>query len=199
MVSILRLIPGTHRISCLRLPLVVLSPQVVYGLTILFIYMNNFSVFLSLLFCFAGELKELWMCEMVTVLARGVGTCIARHPSGVPNDIRFPILFLGCYSYCSAYCKTIFAAEMHCWCRWRSRIAALKAVRTIGAVACPSGASTMPMQEMGTSWSLAVTMTVGTQRASTMTTYTHHPGSVYGRGDVCMWSSYWPAGCPQSW
>ena len=151
-VALLNSIPGTHRISCLRLPLVVLSPQVVYGLTILFIYIHNFSIFLSFSFSFAGALKETRMCEVVTVLAHGVGTCVARHPSDVPDNIRFPILYLDYYSHGSAYCETTFAAEMHCWCRRRSRIAALMAVRTMCAVVCPSGASTMPMREMGASW-----------------------------------------------
>ena len=42
------------------------------------------------------------MCEVVTVLARGVGTCVARHPSGVPDNIRDLILFLDCFSHGSA-------------------------------------------------------------------------------------------------
>ena len=134
--------------------------------------LDNIPVsYLYFVFCWVTKVTR--MCEVVTVLARGVGTCVARHPSGVPDNIRFPILFLGCYSHGSAYCETTFIVEMHYWCRWRSRIATLMVVHTICAVACPSGASTLPMQDMGASWLLAVTMTAGTQWASALTTHTH--------------------------
>ena len=143
------------------------------------------SLFSYLYFVFCWGTKVTQMCEVVTVLARGIGTCVACHPSGVPDNIRFPILFLGCYSHGSAYCETTFAVEMHCWCRWRSWIAALTDIRTICAVECPSGASTLPMREMGASWSLAATMTAGTQQASVMTTHTP-PWKCLWKGKVCI-------------
>ena len=66
------------------------------------VYTYIFSLFLTLSFSFAGALKETRMCEVVTVLACDVDTCVARHPSGVPDKIRVLILFLGCFSHGSA-------------------------------------------------------------------------------------------------
>ena len=56
--------------------------------------------------------------------------------------------------------KPTFVAEMTCWCRWRSRLAALTAMYTICSVMCASGASTVTIWEIGAYWLFVAPMTV---------------------------------------